>query len=241
MEFESDHERLGQVSGEFLSRLFYQYMLNPHPPAIPSPWVVPAITLVERIDPSYVHPKFRIVVSGHDYVLEKEPQGGSGGEIFRVHLSGQVVFEQEIAVPSNDLDAKRQLGQVRVFAQGPWSSPLRHILDALDSSQRILPIREEDHPSKPIPEEDLRQVNPRTGPFWFFLIGGILANWLGGFLRYRHRYSPFSETVAYEAMLFLLISVGIAGIAGRKDWRYAIVVFFYASLGVGGFFSIGAP
>ena len=99
----------------------------------------------------------------------------------------------------------------------------------------------ENRDSKPTVEDELRKdVNPKTWPFWLLLLAGIVFNWGGGFVRYRAHQSLFSNVVLREALFFLVISTIISALVGRKDWRWAVAAFPYVSVGVAGFFCIGA-
>jgi hypothetical protein len=91
-----------------------------------------------------------------------------------------------------------------------------------------------------ISDAELRQLDARPGLYWILVIGGLGINWLGGYARFRSRYSVFSRTVLLETFLLLLVSVTISAVIGRRNWRYALLLFVCVSLGVAGFFFIGA-
>ena len=85
-----------------------------------------------------------------------------------------------------------------------------------------------------------RVVKPSGRLFWILIIGGVAINWFGGFMRFRARYSFLSSVVLHEFILFLVVSAIIAAAVGRKNWRLSLLVFWFSSLGVSGFFYIGA-
>jgi hypothetical protein len=89
--------------------------------------------------------------------------------------------------------------------------------------------------------ETLRRVVKPSGKlFWILIIGGVAINWFGGFMRFRARYPFLSSVVLHEFVLFLILSAIIAAAVGRKNWRLSLLVFWFSSLGVTGFFYIGA-
>lgn len=96
--------------------------------------------------------------------------------------------------------------------------------------------------SKVIVEDELLQheVSPNGWAFWVLVLAGIVLNWVGGFVRYRAHQSLFSTEVLREALFFFVISVLISAFVGRKNWRWGVAVFPYISIGVAGFFCIGA-
>ena len=89
--------------------------------------------------------------------------------------------------------------------------------------------------------ETLRRIiKPSRKIFWILIIGGVAINWFGGFMRFRARYSFFSPVVLHESIFFLVLSALIASAVGRENWRLSLLVFWFSSLGVTGFFYIGA-
>ncbi len=85
-----------------------------------------------------------------------------------------------------------------------------------------------------------RVVKPSGRMFWILSIGGVAINWFGSFMRFRGRYTFFSPVVLREFIFFLVLSAIIAAAVGRKNWRLSLLVFWFSSLGVAGFFYIGA-
>jgi hypothetical protein len=97
-------------------------------------------------------------------------------------------------------------------------------------------------------EEDVRLdaetlkkvIKPSSRVFWTSILGGLATNWFGAFAKYRGRYPLVSWRVLHEFELFLFLSVCIAVIIGRRNWRLSVLVFWFVSIGVAGFFFIGA-
>ena len=85
-----------------------------------------------------------------------------------------------------------------------------------------------------------RVVKPSGRLFWILIIGGVAINWFGAFMRFRARYSFVSSVVLHEFIVFVILSAIIAAAVGRKNWRLSLLVFWFSSLGVTGFFYIGA-
>jgi hypothetical protein len=93
----------------------------------------------------------------------------------------------------------------------------------------------------PLDAESLKVVvKLSSAAFWVSIIGGIGTNWFGAFARYRGRYPLISHSVLREFALFLGLSVCIALATGRRNWRLSVLVFWFVSIGVAGFFCIGS-